>query len=483
MLRQFAQETGGRAFFPSRVEDLKDVYGQIADELSSQYTLGYASKNGRRDGGWRRVVVQVARPNATARTKRGYYARREQLSSSTAAHCGAADGVSSRPTLTTRLVLRASLPRLLLSRWRVHGTSPREPAAGRAATPCSSPASWPTRSSSGCRRWRPGMCRLRERRRRSRRSCGCWRSPISTPRSRPTSAGSAFSSCPSSSRCRCSRRCSGRASSRDRRCSTASAVLGPRLGAARGVRELWPRRGHRHHLRAAVQGDQGEASRFFFTRLPSLQVLDVMNSRAVFIGWLLMTVGLLSGALWIGQAQAIAPDGSARAGDVAGGPEDLRRPHLLGGVHVRARGAACDWMAGQALRISVGGRLRDRAAELRAGQLLPDRQSQLGCLRGSDRGSRFQFQVSVPNGRTDRASPAGRRQSPDGARRTARAAGFLQPRHRPRGRGARASADATRSGRGLDLQPRRAVRRLRGAAPDRARTCSGSSEFHDSRAI
>lgn len=74
VLRQFAQETGGRAFFPSRVEDLKDVYGQIADELSSQYTIGYASKNARRDGAWRRIVVQVARPNTTARTKRGYYA-------------------------------------------------------------------------------------------------------------------------------------------------------------------------------------------------------------------------------------------------------------------------------------------------------------------------------------------------------------------------------------------------------------------------
>jgi VWFA-related protein len=74
VLRQFAQETGGRSFFPSRIEDLKDVYGQIADELSSQYSIGYASKNTRRDGGWRRVVVQVARPQAIARTKRGYYA-------------------------------------------------------------------------------------------------------------------------------------------------------------------------------------------------------------------------------------------------------------------------------------------------------------------------------------------------------------------------------------------------------------------------
>jgi Ca-activated chloride channel family protein len=74
VLRQLAQETGGRAFFISRVEELKDVYGTISSELSSQYTMGYASKNGRRDGGWRRVVVQVARAGAVARTKRGYYA-------------------------------------------------------------------------------------------------------------------------------------------------------------------------------------------------------------------------------------------------------------------------------------------------------------------------------------------------------------------------------------------------------------------------
>ena len=65
-LRQFAQETGGRAYFPEKIEDLKDVYAQIADELSSQYSMGYASKNPRRDGGWRRIQVQVARPLASA---------------------------------------------------------------------------------------------------------------------------------------------------------------------------------------------------------------------------------------------------------------------------------------------------------------------------------------------------------------------------------------------------------------------------------
>jgi ABC-type uncharacterized transport system permease subunit len=47
---------------------------------------------------------------------------------------------------------------------------------------------------------------------------------------------------------------------------------------------------------------------FFFTRLPSLQVLDVMNSRTVFIGWMLLTVGLVAGGAWVSEALAIAPD-------------------------------------------------------------------------------------------------------------------------------------------------------------------------------
>ena len=74
VLRQFAQETGGRSYFPSQISELSAIYGQIADELSSQYTVGYTSRNGRRDGSWRRVVVRVARPNLTARTKLGYFA-------------------------------------------------------------------------------------------------------------------------------------------------------------------------------------------------------------------------------------------------------------------------------------------------------------------------------------------------------------------------------------------------------------------------
>jgi Ca-activated chloride channel family protein len=74
VMRTLAQETGGRAFFPARIEDLSGVYQQIADELASQYTLGYTSKNQRRDGAFRNLIVRVSRAGITPRTKRGYFA-------------------------------------------------------------------------------------------------------------------------------------------------------------------------------------------------------------------------------------------------------------------------------------------------------------------------------------------------------------------------------------------------------------------------
>jgi VWFA-related protein len=74
VMRQLAQETGGRAFFPVKIDDLNGVYSEIADELASQYTLGYTSKNAKRDGAYRRIVVRVAKPGVIPRTKQGYYA-------------------------------------------------------------------------------------------------------------------------------------------------------------------------------------------------------------------------------------------------------------------------------------------------------------------------------------------------------------------------------------------------------------------------
>jgi len=72
-LKQLSGDTGGKVFFADDAAQLPSYYSQIADELSNQYTLGYISKNSKRDGAWRKILVRVSRPNMTARTKAGYF--------------------------------------------------------------------------------------------------------------------------------------------------------------------------------------------------------------------------------------------------------------------------------------------------------------------------------------------------------------------------------------------------------------------------
>ncbi|MGH9863299.1 MAG: VWA domain-containing protein, partial [Candidatus Acidiferrales bacterium] len=61
VLKKLSQETGGRAYFPSKVEKLQEAFDQITTELRSQYSLGYTPTNRARDGGFRRVQVKVKR--------------------------------------------------------------------------------------------------------------------------------------------------------------------------------------------------------------------------------------------------------------------------------------------------------------------------------------------------------------------------------------------------------------------------------------
>ena len=76
-MKALAQETGARSFFPTHINELSGVYASIAQELANQYAIGYSSKNPRRDGAFRRVIVRVAeRPDARARTRSGYLAAR-----------------------------------------------------------------------------------------------------------------------------------------------------------------------------------------------------------------------------------------------------------------------------------------------------------------------------------------------------------------------------------------------------------------------
>jgi Ca-activated chloride channel family protein len=74
VLRRFAEQTGGRAFFPADAKELAGIYGDIKAELASQYFLAYESNNPRRDGQFRRIAVRVEREGALARARPGYYA-------------------------------------------------------------------------------------------------------------------------------------------------------------------------------------------------------------------------------------------------------------------------------------------------------------------------------------------------------------------------------------------------------------------------
>src|SRR5207247_7786251 len=77
LLTALSQETGGQVHFPSALSELDSVYARVAEELRTQYTLGYVSSNKRRDGKWRRIVVRVPeREDLQIRHKIGYYAPR-----------------------------------------------------------------------------------------------------------------------------------------------------------------------------------------------------------------------------------------------------------------------------------------------------------------------------------------------------------------------------------------------------------------------
>jgi VWFA-related protein len=74
-----ARESGGRTFFPKTARELPAIYGAIAQELASQYQIGYMPIRPGGDGAFRRVMVRVPpQTNALARTRSGYYASRTQ---------------------------------------------------------------------------------------------------------------------------------------------------------------------------------------------------------------------------------------------------------------------------------------------------------------------------------------------------------------------------------------------------------------------
>jgi VWFA-related protein len=77
----------GRAYLASLAEysgglvldgkaNLNSAFAQIAEELASEYSIGYYSSDTRHDGKLRKIQIKLSRPGLVARTKPGYYTKK-----------------------------------------------------------------------------------------------------------------------------------------------------------------------------------------------------------------------------------------------------------------------------------------------------------------------------------------------------------------------------------------------------------------------
>jgi len=77
ILEHFADETGGKAFFPFKIQDVSDAFMQIQDELRSQYDVSYKPADFNADGKYRKIDIVADNKKYKVRARKGYYAPRQ----------------------------------------------------------------------------------------------------------------------------------------------------------------------------------------------------------------------------------------------------------------------------------------------------------------------------------------------------------------------------------------------------------------------
>ena len=74
VLMRYAEATGGRVFFPLRLEEVSNDFAEIQDELRSQYVLAYKPQDFASDGRYRAILLTTPnRQNVKIRARKGYY--------------------------------------------------------------------------------------------------------------------------------------------------------------------------------------------------------------------------------------------------------------------------------------------------------------------------------------------------------------------------------------------------------------------------
>lgn len=74
LLKQLAEQTGGRAWFPRDSRRLAEAYTLTADDVRHKYLVAYTPSNRRRDGTWRTITLKTATDGYRVRTRDGYTA-------------------------------------------------------------------------------------------------------------------------------------------------------------------------------------------------------------------------------------------------------------------------------------------------------------------------------------------------------------------------------------------------------------------------
>ncbi len=78
VIKEFPEETGGRAFFVKKASELGETYQRIAEELRRQYAITYSTPNQTWDGRWIGVEVKSRNEKLKVNARRGYFAVRPQ---------------------------------------------------------------------------------------------------------------------------------------------------------------------------------------------------------------------------------------------------------------------------------------------------------------------------------------------------------------------------------------------------------------------
>ncbi|HSB26741.1 MAG TPA: VWA domain-containing protein [Pyrinomonadaceae bacterium] len=81
VIKELAERTGGRAFFPKKADDLQAAFAEIEKELRTQYLIAYSSSNKKRDGAYRRITIELSNPQLKnekleIRHRPGYFAKK-----------------------------------------------------------------------------------------------------------------------------------------------------------------------------------------------------------------------------------------------------------------------------------------------------------------------------------------------------------------------------------------------------------------------